>query len=79
MALCVLFVAFRMCVVNALVIPSPSCWMVAIECVGAVEEYPKKLHVFVIFHRLSAVFNIPTRHGCVVALRTSFEDYYSYR
>ncbi len=59
-------VAFLMCVVNALVIPKPSCWIVVIEGVGAKYEYPKKLLVLCVFHRLSAVLRMAIGHGCVV-------------
>ena len=59
-------VAFLMCVVNALVIPNPSCWIVVIEGVGAEYEYPKNFLVLCVFQRLSAVFRMATGHGCVV-------------
>ncbi len=59
-------VAFLMCVVDALVIPKPSCWIVVIEGVGAEYEYPKKLLVLCVFHRLSGVFWMAIGHGYVV-------------
>lgn len=51
----VMRVAFLMCVMNALVIPKPSCCIVEIDGVGAaVYEYPKKGLVLVRFQFLSA-------------------------
>ncbi len=57
-----------MCVVKAFVIPSPSCWMVKIDGVGAVYEYPKKFLCLVDFQMWSAVCSISSGQGSVVTL-----------
>ena len=49
---------FRRCVAKALEIPSPSCWMVCMSGVGAVQECPKKGLIRLHCQNLSAFCSI---------------------
>jgi hypothetical protein len=57
-----------MCAVKALVILSPSCWIVWIEGVGDEYEYPKNYHVLFDFQMEPAMQRIPIGQGCIVEI-----------
>ena len=46
-------------------IPKPSCWIVAIDGVGAI-GVTEELSRFFVFHKVSTVFRMAIGHGCVV-------------
>lgn len=60
--------AFLSSTAKPFVIPSPSFWIVDIDGVGAVYEYPKNVRVGLVFHIESAIRRIPRGHGWFVAL-----------
>ena len=61
-----------MCAMKALVIPSPSCWIVWIEGVGVEYEYPKNCCILFDFQMKLAVQIIPIGQGCVVEIVNIF-------
>jgi hypothetical protein len=64
-----------MCAMKALVIPSPSCWIVWIEGVGDEYEYPKICRGLFDFRMESAVRRIPIGQGCIVAIVDIFCEF----
>jgi hypothetical protein len=64
-----------MCAMKALVVPSPSCWIVWIEGVGDENEYPNNFCVLLDFHLVSVVQRLLIGQGCVVEIVNIFHAF----